>query len=62
MYNKLDVQGRIQNIGEKLYITTGDPKSKCYLIQRISMVVQRGNAVSILSSLPAEEGLEAVFY
>lgn len=46
---------------------TGDSKSKSYLLQRISMAVdtcfflQRGDAASILSYLPAAEGFEAVF-
>lgn len=40
---------------------TGDPKSKSYLIQRIRMSVQRGDAASILSSLPAREGVFRLF-
>lgn len=33
-----------------------------YLIQRISMAVQRRNAASILSSTPTNEGLEEIFF
>lgn len=47
---------RVQSSREKLKMKTGDPMSKSYLIQRISMLVQRGNAAS---SLPATDGLEA---
>lgn len=40
---------------------TGDPKSKLYLIQRIRMSVQRGDAASILFLLPAREGVLRLF-
>lgn len=46
----------------KLYMKTGDPKSKSYLVEMIRMAVQKWNAESILSSLPAVEGLEPVFF
>lgn len=48
------------HIGEKLNMKTDDPKSKSYLIQRISTAVQTGNVASIPSSLPAAEGLATV--
>lgn len=52
----------VESIGEKLRRKTGDSKSKFYFKQRISMTIQRGNSASIVSSWPAAEGLEDVFF
>lgn len=51
----------VESIGEELKRKTGDHKSKSYLILRINMTVQRGNATSIISSLPAAKGLASGF-
>lgn len=40
----------IRDIGHKLKLKTGDVKSTHFLIQRISMAVERGNAAIIQSS------------
>ena len=52
----------IKKIGEKIMKITGESKSTSYLIQRISLAVQRGNAASILGSVPSANNLEEVFY
>ena len=52
----------IHDIGRKIRDSTGEPRSTSYLIQRISLAVQRGNAASILGATPKQTGLEEVFY
>ena len=42
----------LRHLGRRLRMSTGEPKLYDYLIQRISMVIQVGNAVSVLGSLP----------
>lgn len=49
-------------IGKKLIKKTGEPKARFYLMQRISMSIQMGNAASILTSLPSERALDNIFY
>ena len=42
----------LRHLGRRLRMSTGEPKSHDFLIQRISMAIQVGNAVSVLGSLP----------
>ena len=42
----------LRHLGRRLRMSTGEPKSQNFLIQRISMAIQVGNAVSVLGSLP----------
>ena len=51
----LDARSFFSNLGRRLRNTTSEPMSHLHLIQRISLAVQRGNAVSIL----ATSGLES---
>ena len=41
---------------------SGEPRSKAFLVQRISIAVQRGNVASILGTLPQGKELEEIFY
>lgn len=51
----------IEKLGSMLNGKTGDSKSKKYLEERISIAIQRGNAMSILNTSPETEGLDEVF-
>ena len=50
----------LDKIGRNLIRTTGEPKAKCYLFQRISLAIQRGNAMCVISSIPKTSKLEEV--
>lgn len=53
----------IDEIGKKLAEKTGENRSKSFLIQRISLALQRGNAASILGTIPdSTEKLDTVYY
>jgi len=52
----------IRTIGRRIASATEEPKSTSYLIQRISIAVQRGNTASILGTLPCTHGMDEVFY
>ena len=58
------VEGKewVRSLGRKMINMTGDPKAKSYLIQKISLAIQKGNAISIMTALPSEEKLENIFY
>ena len=43
----------VTELGKRLAISSGDPRSPLLLRQRIAMAVQRGNAVSVLGTFPA---------
>lgn len=52
----------IMGVWENLKMTNpGDPKSKSYLVQRISMAVQGGMLYPKLFPLPDADGFEVVF-
>jgi hypothetical protein len=42
-------------------IVTGEKRSTSFLIQRVSIAVQRGNVASILGTLPQGKELEEIF-
>ena len=52
----------VKEIGQKLCDITGDKRSTFYLFQRISMAIQRGNAASVLGTVPSSSNLEEIFY
>ena len=41
---------------------TSEPRSVQFLMQRLSVAVQRGNAACVLGTVPASLGLDELFY
>jgi hypothetical protein len=54
-------QKKINKIGEKIHSITNEARSTFYLIQRISIALQLGNAASILGTIHFNEKLEEIF-
>ena len=52
----------IKDIGQKLTSETGEQRATSFLVQKISIELQRGNAGSILGTFPNSRGLEEIFY
>ena len=42
----------VREVDRRLHSITGDPRSTSFLRQKLSVAVQRGNAVCILGTLP----------
>ena len=51
----------IKEIGKRICEVTGEKKSTFYLLQNISMAIQRGNASCVIGTVPVSEGLDEVF-
>jgi hypothetical protein len=49
-------------LGSRIAKCTGEPKSGLYLIQKISIIIQRSNAASIMGCLPDLEKLNEIFF
>ena len=49
-------------IGKRIIEVTGDKKAKSYLFQRIGIAVQRGNAASIMGTVPPGQKLYELYY
>jgi hypothetical protein len=56
----LECKTFIDFIGAKLIVGSGDYRATFFLYQRISLAIQRGNAGSILGTLPYATPLEEV--
>ena len=52
----------VSELGRRLSVVTGDPRSKAFLKQKLSMAVQRGNALCISGSLPQVAATSEDFY
>ena len=51
----------IKELGSKIRSITKEPRSTAYLFQAISVAVQRGNASSILGTVPQSKILEEIY-
>ena len=51
----------IKDIGKRICEVSGEKRSTFFLLQNISMAVQRGNAACIVGTAPVSEGMEEVF-
>lgn len=52
----------IKKIGSKIAEITNEKRATSYLIQRISVAIQKGNAASIMGTIPPSKNLGEIFY
>ena len=52
----------IKELGARLTRVNKDGRSTSYLFQALSMTTQRGNAASILGTIPRADELEEIYY
>ena len=45
--------GFLSDLGRRLADSSGDPRSSFFLQQKLSIVIQRGNSISVFGSLPS---------
>ena len=51
----------LKSIGKNICEVTGEKRSTHFLLQSISMSIQRANAACVLGTAPASTGLEGLF-
>jgi len=51
----------IQEVGRRIQIVSGDARATTFLIQHLSIVIQRGKVSSILGTLPPGKVLDEIF-
>lgn len=61
IFGKIGLQ-LLKKIGSKIKTVTQEKKATSYLIQRISVAIQRGNVASILGTIPKTKNLGEIFY
>ena len=52
----------VNQLGSLLRNITSEPRSKSFLIQRISIAIQRGNAACVMGTFPQNSKLDELFY
>ena len=57
-----DTEQLFSEIGRRIRLNSGEPKTMEFLRQRISIELQRGNAASVLGTLPTRDSFDNVFY
>ena len=51
----------IKEVGKKIADLSGEKRSTSYLLQSISMAIQRGNAMSVLGTVKQERNLVEIY-
>ena len=51
-----------RDLGRRIAMVTAEPRSSQFLLQQLSITVQRGNAACVLGTMPSSRGLDEVFY
>ena len=52
----------VGDIGKKLISNTREIRAAAFLKQKISLEIQRGNAISVLGTAPVSQGLHEIFF
>ena len=52
----------LHDLGRRIAAVTAEPRSFQFLMQRLSVAVQRGNAACVLGTVPTSHGLDELFY
>ena len=52
----------LKELGRRIWQATGEPRASHFLFQRLSLAIQRGNATSVISCVPAALPLSEMFY
>jgi hypothetical protein len=51
----------VKDLGKRLFDATKEPRSRSYLVQRISIAIQRGNAACVLATIPHSSKLNEIY-
>jgi hypothetical protein len=51
----------IREVGVRIVAVTGEKRASMFLLQRLSLAVQRGNVASVLGTLPSGKTLDEIF-
>jgi hypothetical protein len=52
----------LRELGSRVVVATEEKRASMFLLQRMSLAVQRGNVASILGTLPSGADFNEVFY
>ena len=52
----------VKELGGRLHASSGESRSTSFLKQRISLAIQRGNAASVLATIPPTSNFYEIYY
>jgi len=52
----------VSDLGKRISRSTCEKRSTLYLQQRLSIDIQRGNAISVMGTMPSTQSLDEIFY
>ena len=52
----------IQEVGKRIAAESGEPRSTTFLMHSIGIAIQRGNAASVVGTVPKSKLLDEVYY
>ena len=52
----------MRKLGRRVASVSGEKRATEFLLQRLSVAIQRGNAASVMGTVEAKDFLDAVFY
>ena len=52
----------VKDLGRRIRMVTGEPRSESFLVQRISIAIQRGNAACVLATIPQYSKLHEIYH
>ena len=51
----------VDELGRRLHLSTGEPRSRSFLIQRLSIDIQRGNTAAVLGTIPISSNFDKIY-
>ena len=52
----------IQEVGKRIAAESGEPRSTTFLMQSNEIAIQRGNAASVVGTVPKSKLLDEIYY
>ncbi len=56
-----EVLDLVKSFERRIYAKTGEKRSRSYIIQRIRIAYQRGNSISVFSTIPTSSKLNEIY-
>ena len=51
----------VDELGRRLQLSTGEPRSRSFLVQRLSIAIQRGNSAAVLGTIPPSSKFDDIY-
>ena len=56
-----DAIALVDELGRRIHRSTGEPRSRSFLVQRLSIAIQRGNSAAVLGTIPPSSKFDEIY-